>query len=184
MSLMWGPAAVICPLMYGLIGGIRLPDAARRHSGWITRLGRTNMRQNALLRSGKGLATPGTARKNVAHVAVVKPASAEGREGHFAVRNGVRCAGVHLIVDLHGAEGLDDIGHPYVARLALCRARRVHVRQGHPRRLHSRAAQGLQGQARGSQRNLARAGPLIRRPTAADASAGRAALRHPFVWRI
>ena len=68
------------------------------------------MRQNALLRSGKGLATPGTARKNVAHVTVVKPASAEGREGHFAVRNGVRCAGVHLIVDLHGAEGLDDIG--------------------------------------------------------------------------
>ena len=23
---------------------------------------------------------------------------------HFAVRNGVRCAGVHLIVDLYGAE--------------------------------------------------------------------------------
>src|SRR2546430_16438443 len=93
MSLMWGQAAVICPLTYGLIGGIRLPGAARRHSGWITRLGRTNMRQNALLRSGKGLATPGTARKNVAHVAVVKPASAEGREGHFAVRNGARAAG-------------------------------------------------------------------------------------------
>src|SRR5258708_38390643 len=109
MSLMWGPAAVICPLMYGLIGGIRLPDAARRHSGWITRLGRTNMRQNALLRSGKGLATPGPARKNVAHVAVVKPASAEGREGHFAVRNGVACAGLPLPVALHGAEGLDDI---------------------------------------------------------------------------
>ena len=67
------------------------------------------MRQNALLRSGKGLATPGTARKTVAHVAVVKAPSAEGREGHFAIRNGVRCAGVHLIVDLHGAEGLDDI---------------------------------------------------------------------------
>jgi S-adenosylmethionine decarboxylase len=67
------------------------------------------MRQNALLRSGKGLATPGTARKNVSHVSVVKPASIEGREGHFAVRNGVHCAGVHLIVDLHGAERLDDI---------------------------------------------------------------------------
>src|SRR5262249_24892933 len=67
------------------------------------------MRQNALLRSGKGLATPGNARKTVAHVAVVKAPSAEGREGHFAIRNGVRCAGVHLIVDLHGAEGLDDI---------------------------------------------------------------------------
>ena len=67
------------------------------------------MRQSALLRSGKGPAAPGAARKNVAHVTVVKAPSAEGREGHFAVRNGVRCAGVHLIVDLHGAEGLDDI---------------------------------------------------------------------------
>src|SRR5260370_26569309 len=67
------------------------------------------MRQNALLRSGKGLGAPSTARKSVAHVAVVKAASTEGREGHFAVRDGVRCAGVHLIVDLHGAEGLDDI---------------------------------------------------------------------------
>src|SRR5258705_1024055 len=67
------------------------------------------MRQNALLRSGKGLAAPSTARKSVAHVAVVKAASTEGREGHFAVRDGVPCAGVHLIIDLHGAEGLDDI---------------------------------------------------------------------------
>jgi S-adenosylmethionine decarboxylase len=65
------------------------------------------MRQNALLRSGKGLA--GTARKKVAPVAVVKPAPVEEPANHFAVRNGVRCAGVHLIVDLHGASGLDDI---------------------------------------------------------------------------
>ena len=99
---------MICPAC-GLIGGIRLLDAVYWYSGWITRLGRTAMRQNALLRSAKGLATPSTARKSVAHVAVVKAAFTEGREGHFAVRNGVRCAGVHLIVDLHGAEGLDDI---------------------------------------------------------------------------
>ena len=62
------------------------------------------MRQNALLRSEKG-STPSTARKKV--VSVVVPAVE--RDDHFAVRNGVRCAGVHLIVDLHGAEGLDDI---------------------------------------------------------------------------
>jgi S-adenosylmethionine decarboxylase len=70
------------------------------------------MRQNALLRSGKGL--PGTARKKVATVSVVQPARKhdndhDSRDDHFAVRNGVRCAGVHLIVDLHGATGLDDI---------------------------------------------------------------------------
>ena len=77
------------------------------------------MRQNALLRSGKGL--PGTARKNIAQVSVVQPvpaedhlqdhaeACAQDRDDHFAVRNGVRCAGVHLIVDLHGASGLNDI---------------------------------------------------------------------------
>ena len=66
------------------------------------------MRQNALLRSGKGLETPGTARKK-AQVSVVAPASVEEREDHFATRHGVRCAGVHLIIDLHGAQGLNDI---------------------------------------------------------------------------
>jgi S-adenosylmethionine decarboxylase len=66
------------------------------------------MRQNALLRSGKGLGTPSTARKK-AQVTVVPSVPAPEREDHFAVRNGVRCAGVHLIVDLHDARGLDDI---------------------------------------------------------------------------
>jgi S-adenosylmethionine decarboxylase len=67
------------------------------------------MSQNALLRSGKGLGTPGTARKKNPTIAVVPPAPAEERVDHFAVRKGVRCAGVHLIVDLHDAQGLDDI---------------------------------------------------------------------------
>jgi S-adenosylmethionine decarboxylase len=58
--------------------------------------------------SEKGLGTPGTARKKVPHVAVVKNTAQQGH-GHLAVRNGVSCAGVHLIVDLHGADGLDDI---------------------------------------------------------------------------
>jgi S-adenosylmethionine decarboxylase len=66
------------------------------------------MRQNALLRSGKGLGSPSTARKKSAPVAVVASLASE-REDHFAVRNGIRCAGVHLIVDLHGAKGLNDI---------------------------------------------------------------------------
>ena len=67
------------------------------------------MSQHALLRSGKGLGTPGTARKKNPAITVVPPSPAEEREDHFAVRNGVRCAGVHLIVDLHEAQGLDDI---------------------------------------------------------------------------
>ena len=67
------------------------------------------MRQTALLRSGKSLGTPSPARKKVARVAVVAPVSADERADHFAVRNGVRCAGVHLIIDLYEAEGLADI---------------------------------------------------------------------------
>ncbi len=67
------------------------------------------MRQNALLRSGKGLGTPGTARRKPAPVSVMKPAAIEKRADHFALRNGVHCAGVHMIIDLHGAQGLDDI---------------------------------------------------------------------------
>lgn len=75
------------------------------------------MREDALLRSGKALPTgpktvaktrPSPVRRKPA-VSVVAPVPDEAREDHFAERNGVRCAGVHLIVDLHGAEGLDDI---------------------------------------------------------------------------
>ena len=62
------------------------------------------MSQNALLRSGKGTKMQTSAHKNVAHIAGVP-------SGHFAVRNGVRCAGAHLIVDLYGAERLNDIEH-------------------------------------------------------------------------
>ena len=66
------------------------------------------MSQNALLRSGKGLGTPGTTRQdNVRALAV----DAEERDDHFVLRNGVRCAGAHLIVDLYQADRLDDIDH-------------------------------------------------------------------------
>ena len=63
------------------------------------------MRQNALLRSDKGQRPAGSTRRKPVSVVV----SAQERDDHFAERNGVRCAGVHLIVDLHGAQGLDDI---------------------------------------------------------------------------
>src|SRR5579862_8985706 len=76
------------------------------------------MSQHALLRSVKGLGIPGTARKEdrKARLKVATPPSEEDRQqsdskDHFAIRNGVRCAGVHLIVDLHGAKRLDDIEH-------------------------------------------------------------------------
>jgi S-adenosylmethionine decarboxylase len=62
------------------------------------------MRQNALLRS-EGLRAPRTGRREP--MTVVAPTGE--RDDHFALRNGVRCAGVHLIIDLHGAKGLDDI---------------------------------------------------------------------------
>ena len=65
------------------------------------------MRQHALLRSDKGLGIPGTARKKNEPTAV--PAIVDDRKDHFVVRNGVRCAGVHLIVDLYDAKHLDDI---------------------------------------------------------------------------
>ena len=67
------------------------------------------MRQNALLRSEKGLASAGTARNKALSIVKTGDQVEDQRQDHFALRNGVRCAGVHLIVDLHGAKGLDDI---------------------------------------------------------------------------
>jgi S-adenosylmethionine decarboxylase len=77
------------------------------------------MSQNALLRSVKGLGIPGTARNEnkKSRLKVASSAIENDREDfqiakdHFAVRNGVRCAGVHLIIDLHGAKRLNDIEH-------------------------------------------------------------------------
>ena len=66
------------------------------------------MSQNALFQSVKGLGTPSTARKKDT---VATLGTAEERNDHFVVRNGVRCAGAHLIIDLYDAKKLDDIGH-------------------------------------------------------------------------
>jgi len=99
------------------------------------------MTQTALLRSVKGLGAPGTARKEVkkTRLKVATPSSAEDRQSaeskdHFAMRNGVRCAGVHLIVDLHGAERLNDIEH-IEATLRRCveaaRATLLHIHLHH-----------------------------------------------------
>ena len=101
------------------------------------------MSQHALLRSVKGLGIPGTARKEdrktKLKVATPAPevdrqnADADGKD-HFATRNGVRCAGVHLIIDLHGAKRLNDIEH-IEATLRRCveaaRATLLHIHLHH-----------------------------------------------------
>ena len=43
--------------------------------------------------------------------AKLAPAAVEEADDHFIVKDGVRCAGAHLIVDLYDGEKLDDIGH-------------------------------------------------------------------------
>ncbi len=97
------------------------------------------MSQNALLRSVKGLGIPGTARKEdrktkLKVAAPLAEVSEQQRDDHFAVRNGVRCAGVHLIVDLHGAERLDDLDY-IEATLRRCvaaaRATLLHIHLHH-----------------------------------------------------
>ncbi len=66
------------------------------------------MSQNALFRSGKRLDAPGNTRKKDDLIASV---DAGERDDHFVVRNGVRCAGAHILVDLYQASRLDDIDH-------------------------------------------------------------------------
>jgi S-adenosylmethionine decarboxylase len=68
------------------------------------------MSQNALFQSGKGLGTPSTARKKDFAIDAASVVSEESAD-HFVVRNGVRCAGAHLIIDLYDAGKLDDLDH-------------------------------------------------------------------------
>jgi S-adenosylmethionine decarboxylase len=75
------------------------------------------MSQQALFQLGTGLGTPSTSRKEdfaIAKARRVRAAAAvktQEPDDHFVVRNGVRCAGAHLIVDLYEAQRLDDIDH-------------------------------------------------------------------------
>jgi S-adenosylmethionine decarboxylase len=93
------------------------------------------MAQNALLRSVKGLGVPGTARTEVKKTKLnVATLPADERRDHFAVRNGVRCAGTHLIIDLHGAKRLNDIDHIEATLrrcVDACRATLLHIHLHH-----------------------------------------------------
>jgi len=43
--------------------------------------------------------------------AAVPALETDERADHFVVRDGIRCAGAHLIIDLYDADRLDDIDH-------------------------------------------------------------------------
>lgn len=45
------------------------------------------------------------------HAAMSHGADSLESKDHFIVKNGIRCAGAHLIIDLYDAERLDDIDH-------------------------------------------------------------------------
>ena len=69
------------------------------------------MTNAALFPLGMDLEAPSTAQKeedvNTTNGALLP----EERKDHFIEKNGVRCAGAHLIIDLHDAENLDDCAH-------------------------------------------------------------------------
>ena len=64
---------------------------------------------DALFQLGMDLTRSSTAQKeDHGHSAL---AQTEDRKDHFIERDGVRCAGTHLIIDLFGAKRLDDLRH-------------------------------------------------------------------------
>lgn len=64
---------------------------------------------DTLFQLGMDLASrSSTAQKEDEFVAPVVDA---GRKDHFVERDGIRFAGTHLLIDLHGARRLDDIDH-------------------------------------------------------------------------
>lgn len=71
------------------------------------------MPDDALFQSGTGLGAPSTfPEEDFETCGGSRPPEQERHDhDHFVVRDGVRCAGVHLIVDLYGAERLNEIEH-------------------------------------------------------------------------
>ena len=68
------------------------------------------MDRDALFQSGMDLELPSTTRKEDTSY-IGSYVSDDDRKDHFVVKNGVRCAGTHLILELYEAERLADIGH-------------------------------------------------------------------------
>lgn len=64
---------------------------------------------DALFQLGMDLTRSSTAQKED-HGPTAPPAH-DGKKDYFTERDGVRCAGTHLIVDLYGARRLDDLKH-------------------------------------------------------------------------
>lgn len=73
------------------------------------------MRRNALFQSATGLGAPSTSRTKdsqaEADAAKINATEINSDDDRFVLRNGVRCAGTHLIIDLYDARRLDDIDH-------------------------------------------------------------------------
>ncbi|NBB70883.1 MAG: adenosylmethionine decarboxylase [Alphaproteobacteria bacterium] len=68
------------------------------------------MSPDALFQLGMGLDQPKTSQTEALDTPDTPAESAE-RLDFFIERDGVKCAGAHLIIDLYGASGLDDIDH-------------------------------------------------------------------------
>lgn len=69
------------------------------------------MSHDALFQLGMDLEPPSTAQTEDNIHTAPSYGTYEERKDHFIVRNGVRCAGTHLIIDLHDAERLDDLDY-------------------------------------------------------------------------
>jgi len=68
------------------------------------------MDRDALFQSGMDLELPSTTRtEDQSYIGSF--VSDDDRKDHFVVKNGVRCAGTHLIIELYGAKHLADIDH-------------------------------------------------------------------------
>lgn len=68
-------------------------------------------KHTALFKLGMDLEAPSTTQAEEQDSRASAYIPAEERKDHFVVRNGVKCAGSHLIIDLHDAENLDDLEH-------------------------------------------------------------------------
>ena len=66
---------------------------------------------NALFQLGMDLDAPSTAQTEELSITTASSACVVDHADHFIIKNGVRCAGTHLIIDLHDADRLDDLAH-------------------------------------------------------------------------
>ena len=182
---LFGDLAAVDQSAFGQVGRHSLSETpACRHSEFSFWLGRTACAKQPSCDRTRAWELQVPTERKPSRSSRPVPIADDDRKDHFVVRNGVRCAGVHLIVDLYDAKHLDNIDlHRRGA--APLRRRRGRDAAAHPPASLRAERRGLRRRGAGREPHLDPhlAGGELRRARRVHVRRGQARGLHPGAAR-